>query len=153
MEGIRFESPVFPSMLGSSSVQGCFLHLINMRKAGFVLLEVLMLTVPAAAQEISAHANLVPVPTLVLDEDGKRLSFSAIAIGHEEKKERWRFRSTLKRKLSINRNYRQDLRPDSQSQDARFSTRASPYQRFCKPQRLKPWSNMAGKRLFVRCVM
>jgi VWFA-related protein len=42
-----------------------------MWRVAFGTMEVLLLTFPAAAQEISAHANLVPVPTLVLDEQGK----------------------------------------------------------------------------------
>ncbi len=43
---------------------------MNMRRVGLGALEVLLLILPTAAQQISAHANLVPVPTLVLDEQG-----------------------------------------------------------------------------------
>lgn len=41
-----------------------------MRRAGLWVLQVLWLTLSAVAQQISAHANLVPVPTLVLDGHG-----------------------------------------------------------------------------------
>lgn len=41
-----------------------------MRRAGICALEFFLLAVPAAAQEISARANLVPVPTLVLNDHG-----------------------------------------------------------------------------------
>lgn len=55
------------------SAQCCFLHLTNMRRAGIRVLQVLLLTMPAAAQQISTHANLVPVPTLVLDGHGNTI--------------------------------------------------------------------------------
>lgn len=41
-----------------------------MRRAG-LWVQVLLLIVPASAQQITARSNLVPVPTLVLDEHGK----------------------------------------------------------------------------------
>src|SRR5262249_45172477 len=44
-----------------------------MQRAGIWLLQVLLLTMPAAAQQISTHANLVPVPTLVLDGQGNTI--------------------------------------------------------------------------------
>src|SRR5215469_15243799 len=37
------------------------------------VLQLLLLTMPAAAQQISTHANLVPVPTLVRDGDGNTI--------------------------------------------------------------------------------
>jgi VWFA-related protein len=44
-----------------------------MRKASVGALQVLLLILPTAAQQISTRANLVPVPTLVLDERGHTL--------------------------------------------------------------------------------
>ena len=44
-----------------------------MRRAGVLVLQVLLLPLPAVAQEISARANLVPVPTLALDEHGNTI--------------------------------------------------------------------------------
>jgi len=47
-------------------------HLTNMRRAG-LWLPILLLIVPADAQQITARSNLVPVPTLVLDEHGNNV--------------------------------------------------------------------------------
>jgi VWFA-related protein len=47
-----------------------FLHLTTMCRVSFWALQVPLLILPAAAQQISASAVLVPVPTLVMD-DGK----------------------------------------------------------------------------------
>ena len=44
-----------------------------MQRAGTWVLQVLLLMTPAAAQQISARANLVPVPTLVLDGQGNTI--------------------------------------------------------------------------------
>ena len=44
-----------------------------MQRAGIWVLQVLLLMMPAAAQQISARANLVPVPTLVLDGRGNTI--------------------------------------------------------------------------------
>jgi len=43
---------------------------MNMRKVGLCVSGVLLLILPTAAQQFSAHANLVPVPTLVMDKQG-----------------------------------------------------------------------------------
>lgn len=46
---------------------------INMRRAGIWGMAGLLLTLPAVAQQISAHANLVPVPTLARDGHGNTI--------------------------------------------------------------------------------
>lgn len=66
-------SAIDSRIFASGSVQCCFLHLTNMRRAGIRVLQVLLLTMPAAAQQISTHVNLVPVLTLVLDGDGNTI--------------------------------------------------------------------------------
>lgn len=45
-----------------------------MHKIGVAAFDLLLLVLPAAAQQISTRANLVPVPTLVLDEHGHSIS-------------------------------------------------------------------------------
>jgi hypothetical protein len=42
-----------------------------MRQIGLRALLTLLLILPTASQQISTHANLVPVPTLVLDQQDK----------------------------------------------------------------------------------
>jgi VWFA-related protein len=44
-----------------------------MQRAGFLVLLVWLMIMPATAQQISARANLVPVPTLVLDGRGNTI--------------------------------------------------------------------------------
>jgi hypothetical protein len=46
------------------------LHLTTMRQIGLGALQILLLIVPTASQQISTHANLVPVPTLFPNHDG-----------------------------------------------------------------------------------
>lgn len=59
-----------PELFIASSPEGALAHLTIMREACLGALQVLLLILPSAAQQISTRANLVPVPTLVIDQHG-----------------------------------------------------------------------------------